>query len=256
MGFGVTLCEWPDMTVVDLDRMLEGVTDDEIELVADHLGITRDEIAADCEFHPAPDLTEEERQTVEKEQDRIIEVTFRSTIKARIRQAFTNLAGDVWDDVTDIAICGQRHLVAGLDLNFDDGGGHQDVQTLSLSVLRPAMIGTSSWTKNKLVPAADLCDDGHLQEVNRLFFHPRGMALMTWEQDEGSPGSSGVVGVLDYRHDPEGVYFLEVSREKHRKDAALLKSKASTRVGNLGYVRQPVPAETSPEGGGDGNEEG
>ena len=45
---------------------------------------------------------------------------------------------------------------------------------------------------------------GFLQEVNRLFFHPHGLALeVTVEED----GSEHLSGVWDYRDDPEGIAF-------------------------------------------------
>jgi hypothetical protein len=49
-------------------------------------------------------------------------------------------------------------------------------------------------------------ESGYLQEVNRLFFHPLGLALeVTVETD----GSERLSGVWDYRADPEGMVFGE-----------------------------------------------
>lgn len=45
---------------------------------------------------------------------------------------------------------------------------------------------------------------GLLQEVNRQFFHPRGLALEV-VTEEGQPERLG--GVWDYRGDPEGMEF-------------------------------------------------
>jgi len=46
---------------------------------------------------------------------------------------------------------------------------------------------------------------GFLQEVNRLFFHPRGLAL---EVVKGVDGEiEGLGGIWDYREDPEGIIF-------------------------------------------------
>ncbi len=47
---------------------------------------------------------------------------------------------------------------------------------------------------------------GLLQEVNRLFFHPRGLALEVII-DEGQPERFG--NVWDYRDDPEGMGFAD-----------------------------------------------
>jgi hypothetical protein len=45
---------------------------------------------------------------------------------------------------------------------------------------------------------------GLLQEVNRLFFHPRGLAL---EVVVAEDGTEQLGGVWDYRDDPEGMSF-------------------------------------------------
>jgi hypothetical protein len=50
----------------------------------------------------------------------------------------------------------------------------------------------------------EFCDLGYLQEVNRQFFHPLGLALEVTVEDDGSQHLSGV---WDYRDDPEGMIF-------------------------------------------------
>jgi len=50
-------------------------------------------------------------------------------------------------------------------------------------------------------------DLGLLQEANRLFFHPLGLALEWTAGDETTP--AGITGVWDYRDDPEGMMFGE-----------------------------------------------
>jgi hypothetical protein len=45
---------------------------------------------------------------------------------------------------------------------------------------------------------------GFLQEANRQFFHPLGLALVV---REASDGSVTLEGVADYRDDPEGIMF-------------------------------------------------
>ncbi len=49
-------------------------------------------------------------------------------------------------------------------------------------------------------------DEGYLQEANRLFFHPLGLALVIMDGKDGVPIT---LEVWDFRHDPEGVYFGE-----------------------------------------------
>lgn len=55
----------------------------------------------------------------------------------------------------------------------------------------------------------DFRDLGLLQEVNRLFFHPRGLALEVHADEEGrgSMAPFMVVGVWDDRADPDGMWF-------------------------------------------------
>lgn len=67
---------------------------------------------------------------------------------------------------------------------------------------------------------------GFLQEVNRLFFHPLGLALETTVEEDGKEHISGL---WDYRDDPEGIIYapsvidpekvqrVKEEREKHRQ---------------------------------------
>ena len=48
---------------------------------------------------------------------------------------------------------------------------------------------------------------GILQEVNRRFFHPLGLALEVIVNDED--GAETLGGIWDYRDDPEGNFFSE-----------------------------------------------
>lgn len=71
---------------------------------------------------------------------------------------------------------------------------------------------------------------GFLQEVNRLFFHPLGLALEVIV--EGDTERLG--GIWDYREDPEGVLFAQgmidrakierVEAERQRHEAARYRS--------------------------------
>jgi hypothetical protein len=47
---------------------------------------------------------------------------------------------------------------------------------------------------------------GFLQEANRLFFHPLGLAL---EVTQDADDSERLSGIWDYRDDPEGVIFVD-----------------------------------------------
>ncbi len=84
---------------------------------------------------------------------------------------------------------------------------------------------------------AEFVDLGYLQEANRQFFHPLGLALAV-EVDED--GTGYITGVWDEREDLEGIWFdpppeaakeAFVRGERHRRDGH--------RVRALGSVIQP-----------------
>lgn len=58
----------------------------------------------------------------------------------------------------------------------------------------------------KRINPAEFREIGLLQEVNRLFFHPRGLAL---EMVVDPDGIEHLGGVWDYREDPEGMAFAD-----------------------------------------------
>lgn len=60
-------------------------------------------------------------------------------------------------------------------------------------------------------------DIGFLQEANRLFFHPRGLALEIVTNDEtGEPERLG--GIWDYRDDPEGILYGDDQMTAEKRD--------------------------------------
>lgn len=86
------------------------------------------------------------------------------------------------------------------------------------------------------MPVDELAAGGYVQEANRQFFHPLGLAL-AYEPD------SGRVMVLDSRDDPEGVYFAGIDLAPK---AALIRAEKAgrsyARQKALGYVIQPLTA--------------
>lgn len=78
---------------------------------------------------------------------------------------------------------------------------------------------------------------GFLQELNRLFLHPLGMA-MSIETDTPDPK----VAVWDYRDDPDGVLFGKIDQEKVNRVQDLVNQKIPIRNGRLGYWIQPREA--------------
>jgi hypothetical protein len=83
----------------------------------------------------------------------------------------------------------------------------------------------------KRIDIKDFRDAGFLQEVNRQFFHPLGLALEIIIDEEGS---YKLGGVWDYREDPEGMFFVDgmISKDKKNHVKSLRESKVSIRRAN------------------------
>jgi len=61
-----------------------------------------------------------------------------------------------------------------------------------------------------LIGPDELLDCGYVQEVNRRFFHPLGLALAV-DRDKVNLDGSFPVQVWDYRDDPEGFLFADLT---------------------------------------------
>lgn len=88
---------------------------------------------------------------------------------------------------------------------------------------------------NKQINKMDInefVEKGFLQEVNRLFFHPLGMALEVTE----NKGEHNLSGIWDFRDDPEGVFYTEktIKKSKINHVEKLRKSKVKTRKNTVG----------------------
>jgi hypothetical protein len=68
----------------------------------------------------------------------------------------------------------------------------------------------------KYMDLREFVDKGFLQEANRLFFHPHGLALEIKVDDDGVHTLNGI---LDYRDDPEGCAFVDLSSDVSRVKA-------------------------------------
>jgi hypothetical protein len=79
---------------------------------------------------------------------------------------------------------------------------------------------------------------GFLQEVNRQFLHPLGLALEVIQEIDGS---ETLGGVWDYRDDPEGMIFSDdlVDPQKIANVAAERAKHVEARIALLGDVIQP-----------------
>ena len=81
--------------------------------------------------------------------------------------------------------------------------------------------------------------DGYLQEVNRQFFHPLGLALGVTTPDDGAEPR---LVVVDWREDPAGVRFSD-DQDLAPKAAQLWRitsRRRTARVEALGYWVQPT----------------
>lgn len=80
---------------------------------------------------------------------------------------------------------------------------------------------------------------GYLQELNRQFLHPLGLAL---DVIINSDGTEQLNSIWDYRDDPEGIIFsdgeLEVAKFENIK-AAWMEKQANRRA-TLGWMTQPI----------------
>lgn len=102
-------------------------------------------------------------------------------------------------------------------------------------------------TEIKRITPKEFRDQGYLQDVNRRYFHPLGMALEVIIDDDGKVEFGGV---WDFRDDPEGIMFHheDWTREKVDVDRSIeikadRANKRAARLKNLGYVIQPLPEE-------------
>jgi hypothetical protein len=92
----------------------------------------------------------------------------------------------------------------------------------------------------------EFIDQGYLQEVNRQFLHPLGLALVASAQVEDDTGEVTdqweIRGVWDARDDPEGIIFSEevLDSEKASRVAKEQAKRLAPRLDALGYIVQSV----------------
>lgn len=89
-------------------------------------------------------------------------------------------------------------------------------------------------------------EKGYLQEVNRKFLHPLGLALEVKIDDHGQ---EKLGGIWDYREDKEGIYYdIENSdsdrKERFQKKEEFIrkefKERLSNRESKLGFGIEPL----------------
>lgn len=88
---------------------------------------------------------------------------------------------------------------------------------------------------------------GLVQEINRQFLHPLGMALSVIIDDETGV-TTGFGDIWDYRDDPEGLEYAadDIQSQDTYDKAAIVtvmqENARKRRTERLGYYVQPVPA--------------
>lgn len=90
-------------------------------------------------------------------------------------------------------------------------------------------------------------EKGYLQEINRRFLHPLGLAL---EVVQISDGVEKLGGIWDYRNDKEGMHYdigketdkERIKRFKERKKFIdnEFETRSKERVGRLGFEIEPI----------------
>lgn len=91
----------------------------------------------------------------------------------------------------------------------------------------------------KRIDIAEFRREGYLQEVNRQFFHPLGLALEVVVDDDGE---ERLGGVWDYRDDSEGISYGEGMIDPGKADRVQRArwDRELRRIAALGYVTQPI----------------
>ena len=95
----------------------------------------------------------------------------------------------------------------------------------------------------KRIDIAEFVEFGFLQELNRLFLHPMGMAL---EVATDRDGKKTLSGIWDYRDDPEGVLFYrdsDIDVEMMMRVRNFMVRKHKEREKELGYLIQRASTE-------------
>ncbi len=72
----------------------------------------------------------------------------------------------------------------------------------------------------KVISIKEFRESGYLQELNRRFLHPLGLALFVNIMENGEE----LGGVYDFRDDPEGVYFDYKNSTCERRTEHAIKS--------------------------------
>lgn len=95
----------------------------------------------------------------------------------------------------------------------------------------------------KQMPLEEFVEAGYIQEINRTFLHPIGLALSYETDDDGKP--THIAGVLDSRDDPEGFVFSEFTWDEVKRGDKIRQLQIdgyNRRKELLGFGTQPLVA--------------
>lgn len=96
--------------------------------------------------------------------------------------------------------------------------------------------------KIKTISLKDFVEQGFLQELNRGFLHPHGLALAIEVNDEKTEYI--FKEIWDYRDDPEGMAFGDLSDDESKEKAdrvyAELEKHREARIQLFGQLIQPI----------------
>lgn len=92
----------------------------------------------------------------------------------------------------------------------------------------------------KRMDIAEFVDEGYLQELNRRFLHPLGLALEVVVDEDKRPTHFG--GVWDFRDDPEGMVYGPdtIDVKKVQRVRQIESGRQTSRIDSLGFWVQPV----------------
>lgn len=96
----------------------------------------------------------------------------------------------------------------------------------------------------KAISVAEFREHGYLQELNRRFLHPLGLALSV-EVDEDT-GEESFGEIWDYRDDPEGMLYAGgygADAEKYEQIEHEWAARKGPRVERVGFMVQPLGVE-------------
>jgi hypothetical protein len=98
----------------------------------------------------------------------------------------------------------------------------------------------------KKIDIKEFRENGYLQELNRQFLHPLGLAL---EVVQDSDGTEYIGGVWDYRDDEEGIQYDYINSNDERVVVANNKAnfinnefvtRGIPRYNKLGFIIEPI----------------